>query len=248
MTMRHLLLVAPLLALASACTEPCAAPTLTVSWRFTLADGSTFVRCFDAGVDTVDLWLDGVKVGEGMACEQGSATFALAAGAHAYTIRGLAADGSIRYQTWGEATQGSCGETRVTLTPGAGRLRVEYPTSTGSCASASDPATNGYVWYDLLDRTTGLSASSVNGAKTPTALPCNTGDQGWFEIPLAWGLYRLRWIQVVTSPLAASPTPIFQYCPPLSPTPDPPIDVDVITTGLTTMVVPVAPPTEVCIP
>lgn len=247
--MRHLLLAASLVALATACAEPCTAPVLTVSWRFTLPDGTSDARCPAAGVDTVDLWLDGAPRAAGMACDQGTASFTgLAAGTHTFAMRGNGAEGEARSQTWGELSVDACGETRVTLRPGAGTLRVAYPTSTGGCASAADPATNGYVWYQLLDRTTGATASAVNAATTPTALPCAPGDQAWFELPVAWGLYRLRWIQVVTSPLATNPTPIFQYCPALAPPPDPTIDVDVLSTGRTTLTVPLAPPAAPCLP
>ena len=245
----HLLLAAPLLALASACTEPCTAPSLTVSWRFTQADGTTELRCPAAGVDTVDLWLDGAQVGAGIACAQGSATFSgVAAGDHTFTMRGNDATGTARYQTWGSAAVAGCGETRLTVLPGAGTLRILYPTSTGACASEADPSTNGYVWFQLLDRTTGLSVSVVNATHTPTQLPCQTGDQGWFELPVPWGLYRVRWIQVVTQPLGATPTPIFQYCPDLAPPPDPTIDVDVVTTGRTSLTLPMAPPAAPCLP
>lgn len=247
--MRHLLLAVPLLALASACAEPCTAPVLTVSWRFTLPDGTVDVRCPEAGVSTLDLWLDGELAAQGMSCAQGAASFTgLAAGTHTFAIRGNGADGAVRYQTWGQLAADACGETRVTLRPGAGTLRVAYPTSTGLCASAADPATNGYVWYQLLDRTTGLTASIVNASASPVQLPCALGSQAWFELPVPWGLYRLRWIQVVTYPLAADPTPIFQYCPPLAPPPEPTIDVDVLTTGRTTLTVPLAPPTAACAP
>jgi hypothetical protein len=247
--MRPLVLAAPLLALATACAEPCTAPVLTVSWRFTLPDGTGDARCPAAGVDTVDLWLDGAPLAAGMACDQGTASFTgVAAGAHAFTMRGNGADGAVRSQTWGDLAVAACGETRATMSPGAGTLRVAYPTSTGLCASAAAPATNGYVWYQLLDRTTGLTASAVNAATSPTQLPCALGDQAWFELPVAWGLYRLRWIQVVTSPLATNPTPIFQYCPALAPPPVPTIDVDVVASGRTTLTVPLAPPTGPCLP
>jgi hypothetical protein len=246
--MRHLVLAAPLLALATACAEPCTAPVLTVSWRFTLPDGAGDVRCPAAGVATVDLWLDGAPLAAGVACDQGTASFpGVAAGAHAFTMRGIGADGAMRYQTWGDLAVDACGETRVTMSPGAGTLRVAYPTSTGRCASEADPATNGYLWYQLLDRTTGLTASTVNASTTPQ-LGCAPGDQAWFELPVAWGLYRLRWIQVVTSPLATNPRPIFQYCPALAPPPAPTIDVDVVSTGRTTLTVPLAPPTGPCLP
>jgi len=245
--MRHLLLAVPTLALAAACAEPCTAPTLTVAWRFTLPGGAHDVRCPEAGVSTVDLWLDGALVGDGMACDQGAATFTgVAAGTHAYTMRGYGADGSVRYQTWGELAADSCGETRVTVTPGAGTLRVAYPTSTGRCSTDAAPTDYGYVWYQLLDRTTGQVVSTVNGAVTPALLQCALGDDAWFELPVAWGLYRLRWIQVVTFPLSSNPTPIFQYCPPLAPPPDPTIDVDVLSTGRTTLTVPLAPPAGPC--
>lgn len=247
--MRHHLLAVPLLALAAACAEPCTAPVLTASWRFTLPDGRTDVRCPAAGVETVDLWIDGAQVAAGMACDQGSASFTgLSAGAHAFTMRGSGADGSVRYQTWGDLAVEACGETRVTLRPGAGTLRIAYPTSTGRCASEADPATDGYVWYQLLDRTTGLVASTLNAASGPAQLPCALGDQAWFDLPVAWGLYRLRWIQVVGFPLAANPTVIFQHCPALAPPPVPTIDVDVLATGRTTLTVPLAPPTTPCLP
>jgi hypothetical protein len=245
--MRHHLLAVPLLALAAACAEPCTAPVLTVSWRFTLPDDTSDVRCAEAGVSTVDLWLDGVKVAAGTPCTQGAASFTgVAAGTHAYTIRGNGADGSVRYQTWGSLAADGCGETRVTLTPGAGTLRVAYPTSTGLCASEADPATNGYVWFQLLDRTTGLTASTLNASTGQ--LPCALGADAWFEVPVPWGLYRLRWIQVVTYPLSSDPTPIFQYCPALTPPPVPTIDVDVLSTGRTTLTVPLAPAAGACVP
>lgn len=248
--MRHLLLATPLLALAAACSEPCTAPMLTTSWTFTLADGTSGAGCLAAGVETVDLWIDGVKVGDGMACAQGAASFPrLAAGSHDYTMRGNGADGAARYQTWGQLSLGACGETRATIQPGAGTLRVAYATNTGVCYALDDPSqTEGHVWFQLLDRTTGLTTWSVNAGQAATSLPCATGADGWFDLPVPWGLYRLRWIQVVTGAGTAAPTPIYQYCPPLSPPPDPTIDVDVLTAGRTTLPVPMLPPSSACVP
>jgi hypothetical protein len=248
--MRHLLLAAPLLALATACSEPCTAPALTVSWAFTRADGASGLGCADAGVESVDLWIDGVQVGSRIACAQGSATFTgLAAGDHVYTARGNRADGTARYQTWGGVALAACGETRALVQPGAGTLRVDYATSTDLCYALDDASqTTGYVWFQLLDRSTGAVAWSVNGAQTPTALPCRTGADGWFDLEVPWGLYRLRWIQVVINPASSVPTPIYQYCPALAPPPVPTIDVDVVQAGRTTLAAPMTPPSAACIP
>lgn len=248
--MRHLLLAAPLLALAAACGEPCTAPTLTVSWQFALADGTQGVGCLGAGVSQVSLWIDGEPAGLGMACDQGSATFTgLAAGTHGFTIQGLAAGGATTHQTWGSLAVDGCGETRVVLQPGAGLLRLEYATSTGECFGPDRPSTElGYVWFQLVDRTTGVVASTVNGAQTPALLPCRTGAQAQVNVPVPWGLYQVNWMQVVTFPLSATPTPIFQTCPPL----DPPgsaatsLHVSVLGTGVTSLAVPLAPPAAAC--
>jgi len=251
--MRHrqlLLLAAPVLALATACGEPCSAPTLTVAWHFALADGTAGAGCQVAGVSKVSLWIDGRASGLGMDCAQGAASFTgLAAGTHGYTIQGLAADGRTTHQTWGSLSVDGCGETRVVLQPGAGVLRLSYATSTGNCYGPGRPDTElGYVWFQLVDRSTGLVASTVNGSSGPTLLPCRTGALGQVNVPLPWGLYQLHWLQVVTFPLSATPTPIYQVCPPYDPVGSDPgsLDVSVLNTGVTALAVPVGLPTAAC--
>lgn len=213
--MRPLLLALPLLALATACAEPCTAPALTMAWRFDLADGTRDASCAGAGVATVDLWLDGEAAGLGMACAQGAATFAgLAAGSHTFTIQGRAATGQLLYQEWGLAELGACGETRVTSRPGAGYLRIGYSTPGGLCHDPSDPTmTPGYVWYQLQD-SLGATVSVVNASQSPTALECQTpAGQPEVNLTLPYGLYTLRWIQVVSHP-TTSPLATYQHCVP----------------------------------
>lgn len=248
--MRHLLLAAPVLALATACTEPCGDPTLTVAWQFALADGTTGASCQDAGVSKVSLWLDGTPAGIGMACAQGAATFTgLAAGDHKYTIQGLAADGTPVYQTWDSVkgiTVDNCGETRVVLQPGAGVVRLNYSTSTGNCYGAGRPDTElGYVWFQLVDRSTNLPVTTVDGVNTPALLPCRTGTQAQVNVPLPWGLYQLYWMEVVTFPLSTSWTPIYQTCPLLTPSGVTTKDVSLLHTGVTELAVPLVVP-SVC--
>jgi hypothetical protein len=216
--MRHLLLALPLLASATGCAEPCTSPALTVSWRFVLADGSGEAGCQTAGVEQVSLWLDGVPAGLGMSCAQGSATFAgQASGDHVFTIQGLSAGGAVLYQEWGALSVDGCGETRVTLRPGAGYLRIAYATTTGSCSGAGDPpAPFGFIWYWVMDLDTGQLASSVNVSRYPDALPCQTAaGQAEVNVRLPYGNYSLLGVQDVRYPLATNPTPIFQYCLPI---------------------------------
>jgi hypothetical protein len=246
--MRHLLLAAPLLALAAACGEPCTTPTLTVAWSFALADGTRGAGCLDAGVAEVSLWIDGQAAGLGMDCAQGAATFSgLSAGSHTFTIQGLSAGGAATHQTWGSLAVDGCGETRVVLQPGAGLLRLDYATSTGDCFGPGRPTDElGYVWFQLVDRSTGAVASTVNASQTPVLLPCRTGTQAQVNVPLPWGLYQLHWMQVVTFPLSTTPTPIYQVCPPLDPAGSASLDVSVLATGVTSLAVPLAPPAAAC--
>lgn len=246
--MRSRLLAAALLALATSCAEPCRAPLLTTAWTFTLADGSSGVGCLAAGVAKVNLWIDGQEKGMGMACEQGAASFAgLAAGDHDFTIQGVDAGGTVRYQTWGTVTVASCGETRVLLEPGAGTLRLAYATATGQCYAPGDAThTRGYVWFRLLDWTTKQVASTISSAVDPTRLPCQTGTQAQVNIPLPWGLYRLAWMQVVLYPSSTDPTPIYQVCPPVDPAGADPIDASLVTTGVTTVPVALPVPSATC--
>lgn len=246
--MRSRLLAAALLALATSCAEPCRAPLLTASWTFTLPDGGRGAGCLAAGVAEVNLWIDGQPRGMGMACDQGAASFAgLAAGDHGFTIQGVDAAGAVRYQTWGTLTVAGCGETRVLLEPGAGILRMAYATSSGQCYAVGDGTqTLGYVWFQLLDRTTGLVASTIAKEVDPTRLPCRTGDQAQVNVPVPWGLYRLAWMQVVVYPSSDTPLPIYQVCPPVDPAGAANLDVSVVTTGVTTLPVPLSVPMATC--
>ena len=221
--MRLLLLALPPLLLA-ACAEPCTAPALTVAWRFELADGTHDATCLDAGVETVGVWVDGNLLGDGMACSQGTATFSgLAVGSHAFTIQGRSKAGGLRYQDWGTLEVASCGESRVTLKPGAGVLRLDYSTSTGVCYATDPGQVPSYIWYWLKDTTTGLIVSWVDASQVPTLLPCQTGAQAEINIPLPWGLYSLSFIQDVLSvppvPPATATTyqALYQMCTPTSP-------------------------------
>jgi hypothetical protein len=242
--MRHLLLALPLLGLTAACGQPCAAPSLTVSWRFDLPDGTRGATCATAGVATVDLWIDGnpTPAGAGMACEQGAATFAgLAAGNHVLTIQGRSASGALLYQAWGQAAMDGCGETRTTMAPGAGYLRIGYATSTGLCWAAGDPLqSNGFIWYQVNDVTTGQPVSISNGYNAPAAVPCQA-DPGQAEVNLRlpYGNYALRWIEVVRDPIV-NPRAVYQYC---SSTP-----VTVQTPGVTSIDAALVPATDWCPP
>jgi hypothetical protein len=241
--MRHLLLAA-LPSLLAACGEPCTAPALTVAWRFDLAGGQRDATCQAAGVATVGLWLDGQPAGLDMACGQGAATFTgLAAGAHAFTIQGRSAGGQLLQQDWGLVEVGACGETRATLRPGAGWLRIAYATTSGLCHAEDDPDhAPGYIWYWLEDRTTHQLVSRVDGSQAPDSLPCRTeAGQAVVDVPLPWGLYGLRWIQDVRDPLSA-PSPAYQQCAPT----DPPVTLHA--QGVTTLAVALAPAELACLP
>lgn len=221
--MRHRLLAAPLLALPlllAACGDPCAAPALTVSWRFDLADGTRDATCAAAGVATLDVWIDGEPAGSGVACAQGAATFTgLAAGVHNVTIQGYDAAGGLVNRDWLGAAVEACGETRAVARPGQGDLHVAYDTTTGLCYDPNVPVDpgaepiSGYMWYRLTDTTTGVVVSQVAGASSDADkifYPCSRAMT--FRVP--YGIYELAWIQDVALPLSATPYPIYQYCTP----------------------------------
>lgn len=214
--MRHLLLAAPLALLLAACADPCTAPVLTVSWQFDLASGVHDAACTDAGVGQLDLWVDGVRAGSGIACAQGSATFpGVAAGTHEVLVQGYTAAGLLVDRDRRSVTVGACGETRATVRPGQGDVRLAYDTPGHIChAVGATEAENGYMWYSLTDVTTGAVFSTINLGSSDAdkaRFPC-----GAFPvIRVPYGTYQLNWIQVVGTPLAANPVPIYQYCSPL---------------------------------
>jgi len=226
--MRHLLLSLPLLLLAAACGSPCNAPSLTVSWRFDLADGRNDVDCATAGVDLVDVWIGNTEVAHGVSCALGAATFPdVGVGAKDLTLKARASATSavIRYQQWGPVQVGSCGDTRVVMKPASGYLRIVYNTPDGLCYPSGGTEVPSYIWYNLsaVFGSTFVAQSSVNQVQTPTALPCQpaTGTHSVsMEVP--YGVYSLRWIQVVQNPTATSPdvpVSIFQHCRPASTSP-----------------------------
>jgi hypothetical protein len=172
--MNRALLLLPMAALASGCyvAPPCD-PEANVYWGFTVPGLGGAMSCSEAGVDTVNVFLDGAYL-DTVPCSgpaaDGIQIVGIGGGSHllqldVYSggtsgIRRYAADATI-------ATSG-CGSSFDVIADGLdGRLQFQYAFADGGnlCAGAS------YLWFQVTSGGTVYDAVD-DGTANPLALAC----------------------------------------------------------------------------
>ncbi len=174
---------------------PCGS-TLTVQWTgFQVYDGTpdgAVTGCAGAGVDYVDVYVDGQFAGW-FYCTDGAGTVDAWAGS-TVTVEGIDGLGRIAYRDW--ATTGSgCGGGFVSVQPSEGTANLNYSVPGGCTASPC------HLWfavfdYDVNDYTAVIDSNSPASVKASYTYP---GD---VAIRLPVGSYRLDWMELVSSTFA----------------------------------------------
>ncbi len=179
--MKHLALALSALVLGSGCvvtTDECSR-SISTDWSFLDADGFV-LNCGTAGVQWVDLFLDGAYV-DSFACTSGQTGFpvtitGVGSGTHTLIAEGLDAGSVIRYRHQIQVDSSSCGDQLVHAQPGEGRLNLMYSATT-----------SGWLWYSLYDNIAG-SYVTYQGYGYPTpndvvvALPEGSFSLSWMSV------------------------------------------------------------------
>ncbi|MBI5068491.1 MAG: hypothetical protein HZB56_09645 [Deltaproteobacteria bacterium] len=216
--MNRALLLLPMAALASGCyvAPPCD-PVANVYWAFTVPGLNGVMSCAEAGVDSVDVFVDNALV-ETVPCQGPSADgIQLVGFGHGTRLLSLDvyAGNTRRYQYDGNIAFNGCTSSFDAVASGiAGRLQFQYAFGDGGnlCAGPS------YLWFQVTSG--GAVYDAVDDASTnPLALACtNTAPSrnvdvlnasGGTSIPA--GVYtRTRFEEVV--PAGATYTPQRANC------------------------------------
>lgn len=204
--------------------DPCVR-TLSVDWLFVDAVGNPNLNCTDAGVNNVDVWIDGALVATAVPCTSYGASFTgYDSGSHDVVVEGYF-DNTIINRDW-YTLPPTCSDAVFQASPGEGTLDIQ-PT-------ACEVGTT-YLAYRITDVTPGRPVELVDQIR-PTETPPDTCDLGIrFLVP--YGYYDLDQIQEVSS------SGLTTYAAKCSPT-----AVDVLTYGLNTtnVTLSVVPPAAAC--
>jgi hypothetical protein len=167
--------------------------TVTIDWAFQNADGAVTASCAGAGVQLVDVWVNGGVVT--FDCFGPPGTVLLAPGANVITVEGIDAQNRIAYREDFSFDASSCGDHgTIATTPAEGRINLDYTVST------SPPCLNGacFVWFSVWDDIAGQVAATVNASVQPTSFPYP--DDLVFRLPV--GSYTVQFIDVVSGGFA----------------------------------------------
>ncbi len=215
--MRKLALLAVvLLPLVSGCvSSTCEVPTVTIDWRLQDLAGNPS-SCAGVGVTYVDIYIGTAGVLT-YNCADGGAIIdvsGFAPGSYPVTAEGIDADGKT---IWDRAlfniTVGDCGGSQYFPVLGEGTLEIDYH------FAPDDACHGGYMWFALMDNTTGQDISVVDMASTDywkSYYGCYSTTSGTpLSFPVPYGPYTLRGIQEVVNPLT-SPVSVYEMCTPSS--------------------------------
>jgi hypothetical protein len=200
--------------LGTGCMVPCDTGSLTIDWSLRGPGGGS-IGCAAAGVDFVDIYVNGVRQVDAARCTDGTARiFGVPEGSREVTVEGVIIDNSTVPATTIVIDRDqfpinvSCGDSRYLATPGEATLELAYSFSDTSVCD-SRPS---FIWYQVTDLISGDPISSIT-SQSSTAdrqlFACSTFPT--FAIP--WGRYRVDWIGEVVSPLS-SPSVPYQQCTP----------------------------------
>jgi hypothetical protein len=201
--------------LATGCGgHPCDTGNLTVAWHLENASGLSW-SCAAAGVDWIDIYVDGHRQVDAARCTDGVATiFGVPSGSHTVTVEGVVIDSTVSPAVTTvidrdefQASVG-CGDVGYTATPGEATLDIQYDFTPVNACDAAGSA----IWYQVTDTISGdvissITSHSSNQDKTRFACP----NDPVFTIP--WGRYRLDWAGEVATPVS-NPQVVHEQCTP----------------------------------
>ncbi len=181
--------------------DPCQG-TVTVDWGsngFLFASGAATYSCVTAGVDWIDVYVDGSTTPYSVACTAYATSIALTEGTHDFVIEGTDANGTILFRDWSNGTGTTCGATQWYATPAQGYADLTYSFfDVGACNSPS------YMWFEVRDELTLQPAwviDSLSSYGDKTRFSCGATPP---RIALPAGNYTLQWMDEMA--LYAGPT------------------------------------------
>ncbi len=167
----------------------CSSSTVTVQWpTFQLSNG-TMTGCTGAGVDFVDVYVDG-QFQDWFYCADGAGTVAAWAGS-TVTVEGIDGLGRIAYRDWTTAGSG-CGSHAAAVQPAEGIVNLNY-SAPGGCSGGPCHLWFAVFDYDVNDFTSVIDSSSPASVQASFTYP----DDVAIRLPI--GSYRLEWMELVSS-------------------------------------------------
>lgn len=171
--------------------DNCSRSTFLVAWEFQRFDGSPPAGCVAAGVEWVDIYMDGQLVGNGFPCgDQQAVITAVQAGSYDMVVEGIDTAGRIAYRERFTMDSSGCGNRSVLARPAEGIVNLDY-----AATCSSSPC---YLWLSVHDEIANTTAAEIS-----TGSPFNV--QVSFPYPddvvfrLAAGSYTLDWMQLVSA-------------------------------------------------
>src|SRR5512138_1542197 len=126
---------------------------VTLEWDFQQANG-TVTGCGAAGVDEVDVYLDGNYVST-YACTSGGATIPVTTGGHHVTVEGIDLQaGRIAYRDARSFQAAGCGTQLVSVRPAEGTANLNY----GDIGCTASPC---YLWFSVHDDVANTPAAAI---------------------------------------------------------------------------------------
>jgi hypothetical protein len=159
-------------------SDTCDFRTVSIGWpSFELADGGVTTSCLTAGVNSVDVYMDGDLVGN-LACTAGGVNVLdVPAGSHTFTVEAL--DGSTIVLRDEFSTSGNgCGTLVVDTQPAEGTFELAYSfTPSNVCTTGGS-----YIWFAVRDDVLGQVTAGVDeNSSDPSFYLC--GDTIRFALP-----------------------------------------------------------------
>jgi hypothetical protein len=135
-------------------------PTVTIEWTtFENAEGFVTPSCATAGVEAIDVWVNGARVGV-FDCFGPSGTVPLSDGGNELRVEGIDALGRIAYRDWFSFDAPACGHNGTLQTnPAEGFVDVDYAFSPVNACSAPPS----FIWLQVRDDVAGQIAFVENG-------------------------------------------------------------------------------------
>jgi len=194
--MKRLALVLAASVLGTGCVvvddDSCARSTFTVDWHFQRFDGSAPTGCGAAGVEWVDVFLNGAPVGSSFPCTNNSVVITdVPSGSHALTVEGIDFAGRIAYRDELTVQTNGCGNRFVASFPSEGTVNLDY-TSPGCIASPC------FLWFSVFDEIANTTAAAVS-VTSPASVKDDYPYPNDVVIRLATGAYTLEWMQLVSA-------------------------------------------------
>jgi hypothetical protein len=192
--MKRLALVLAAAVLGTGCVvvdDDCAPSSITVSWSF-LGWDNVVRGCGAAGVDWVDVYMNGALVGNGSPCTDGYLVItSVPSGTHDFMVEGLEPSGYIAYRDEFSVQSSGCGGRSVAALPAEGTANLDYTVS--GCISS--PC---FLWFAVTDTIANVVAAAVSDT-SPAAVKDDFPYPNDVLIRLAAGTYSLDWMQLVSS-------------------------------------------------